>query len=117
MSKAKSWKIRIRHILEAIEEIQNYVHGLDQSDFYEDQKTFRAVERCFLIIGEAVKHIPEDIRGVYPYLPWRRMSDMRNFVVHEYDDVEHDILWKTIQIDLPPLKTALEKLLEDTKDE
>ena len=112
MSKHSNWIHRIEHILNAVRQIQKFTNGLDCSDFEEDEKTFRAVERCFEIIGEAVKHVPENIKKEYAHIEWRKMQDMRNVISHNYEDIIEETLWNTIQDNLPALKEQLEKLIE-----
>ena len=57
---------------------------MDLHSFAEDRKTVDAVVRNFTIIGEATKHIPEQVINENPQIAWREMGDMRNIVVHEY---------------------------------
>jgi uncharacterized protein with HEPN domain len=99
----KLWKYRITDILGSIKKIQNYVHQREFDDFEKDEKTIDAVIRNFIVIGEAARHVPDDIYAKYPNIPWRVMGDLRNFAVHEYWSVELSTIWKTIQDDLPPL--------------
>jgi uncharacterized protein with HEPN domain len=108
-----TWIMRVKHMINAIEKIQSYTQGMDEERFYQDQKTIDAVERNFEILGEASSHIPEDIQNQYSHIEWRKIKSMRNFVIHDYDDVEHDILWETIRQNLPDLKISLEKILEN----
>ncbi len=113
MSKHDNWEVRIRHIIEAIEKTQAYVSGISEAEFYEDERTMQAVERNFEIIGEATKYIPNDVKDKYVIIPWRKMSAMRNFIIHQYNDIEEHVLWNTVQKDLPPLLVQLKKLLEE----
>ncbi len=115
MSKHDNWEVRIRHIIEAIKKSQSYVADIDEEEFYEDERTMQAVERNFEIIGEATRHIPDNIKDKYTIIPWRKMSAMRNFIIHQYNDIEEHVLWNTVQKDLPPLLVQLEKLLEELK--
>ncbi len=115
MSKHDNWELRIGHIIEAIEKSQYYVSDINECEFYEDERTVQAVERNFEIIGEAAKHIPDDIKDKYPAVPWRKMSAMRNFIAHQYNEVEEHVLWNTIQKDLPPLLVQLKKISGELK--
>jgi uncharacterized protein with HEPN domain len=83
------------------------------SHFKADPKTIDAVVRNFIIIGEAASRLPEDVKNTHQDIPWRLMSDMRNFAVHEYWGVEVSTIWETILKDLPPLRRPLRALLED----
>ena len=91
------WKHRISDIIDSIQKIQQYVEEMEYDDFLKDAKTIDAVIRNFIIIGEAARHVPEDVSAKYPNIPWRVMGDMRNFAVHEYWGVEIPTIWKTIQ--------------------
>ena len=104
------WKYRIKDILEA-------VGKMEFEDFQKDEKTIDAVIRNFIVIGEAARHIPDDISAKYPNIPWRVMGDMRNFAVHEYWGVEMRTIWKTIRDDLPPLLPNLNQVIDSEKDE
>ena len=107
----EDWKERISHILLAIEEIQSFTRGMDFETFNEDDKTIRAVEMNFIIIGESATHIPDTIEEKYPQIPWHLMRSMRNRIAHVYFSVDNKILWETVQNDLPPLIPALAELL------
>lgn len=72
-------------------------NGLWVYEYFEDDgRTIDAVIRNFITIGEAAGHVPEEIVAQHPDVPWRLMSDMRNFAVHHYWGVEPTVLWKTI---------------------
>ena len=107
----RDWRDRIRDILEAIAEIQKFTLGMDYKTFKDDDKSIRAVEMNFIIIGEAANQIPEDIEEKYTAIPWSLMRAMRNRIVHVYFNVDEKLMWDTIQNDLPPLIPELEKLL------
>ena len=107
----ESWKERVAHIMLAIEEIQSFTRGMDFETFNRDDKTVRAVEMNFIIIGESATQIPNAIEEKYPHIPWHLMRAMRNRIVHVYFSVDNKILWETIQNDLPPLIPLLNELL------
>ena len=110
----RNWEIRIQDILDAILEINSFVHAMTFQEFISDIKTIRAVELNFVIIGEAVSSIPEDVQNMYQDVPWHLMRGLRNQLVHAYFSIAPKILWDTIEQDLPQLVTTLEKIL-DTK--
>ena len=107
----RDWRDRVRDILDAIFEIQRFVHGMDYETFKNDDKSIRAVEMNFIIIGEAANQIPEEIEERYSSIPWGLMRAMRNRIVHVYFRVDEKLMWETIQNDLPPLVPELEKLI------
>jgi len=81
-------------------------------DFQWDAKTQDAVLRNFGVIGEAVNHLPEGIREAHPEIPWPQMRGLRNLVIHEYFGINLEILWATVQENLPPLKDPLRAILD-----
>jgi len=84
---------------------------MDYEAFKEDDKSIRAVEMNFIIIGEAANQIPEEIEEKYTMIPWGLMRAMRNRLVHVYFKVDEKLMWEQIQNDLPALIPELEKLL------
>ena len=84
----RGWRDRIRDILDAIAEIQKFTRGMDFETFKDDDKSIRAVEMNFIIIGEAASQIPEKVEEKYPMIPWHLMHAMRNRIVHAYFEVD-----------------------------
>ena len=107
----KNVKERISHILLAIQEIQSFTQDMDFETFNEDDKTIRAVEMNFIIIGESATQISDQVEDQYPHIPWHLMRAMRNRIAHVYFSVDNAMLWDTLQNDLPPLIPELEKLI------
>jgi len=107
----RGWQERIQDILDAIAEIQAFTQGMDYASFRDDDKTIRAVELNFIIIGEVASQISVEIEEQHPEIPWQLMRAMRNRIVHAYFSVDLKLLWDTILNDLPPLVPLLEKLL------
>jgi uncharacterized protein with HEPN domain len=103
------------HIAEAIERARSYVQPLSDLHAFERNSLVQdAVVRNIEIIGEAVNHInrmaPEFI-AQHPELPWADMRDMRNVVIHAYFAVQLQVVWRTVQEDLPKLKQQIDQLL------
>ena len=88
-----------------------FAQGMDYKTFTKDEKSVYAVIRAVEIIGEATRNIPEEIQSKYKNIPWRDVSNMRNKLVHRYFGIDVEIIWKTIQEDLPDLITALEDII------
>jgi len=105
--------MRIQDILDAINKILVHTADLDLGAFIGDGWTVDAVLRNLTVIGEAARHVPDEVVAAHPDLPWSEMRDMRNIVVHEYFGVDPAIIWRTIREDLPPLVPQLEALLRD----
>jgi uncharacterized protein with HEPN domain len=107
----RSWQVRIEDILDAIDNIEHYVAGLDFDAFDADRKTVDAVERNLEIIGEATANLPDEVLARWPEVPWRYMKGVRNLLAHEYFGVDVGIIWQTIQEDLPAITPLLHKVL------
>jgi uncharacterized protein with HEPN domain len=107
----RDWRLRIEDILDAIERVQRHTAGQGLAAFLADEKTIDAVARCFGIVGEAARHVPDDVAAAHPELPWAEMRAMRSVLVHAYFDVTNETLWKTAHEDLPGLVGLLRQLL------
>jgi uncharacterized protein with HEPN domain len=99
-------------MLQSIEHITAYTQDITQSEFEADQKTIDAVLRNLEIIGEAARHVPENITTKSPDMPWDEMRAMRNIVIHEYFGVNLNIIWHTTQVNLPSIVDKLKELLK-----
>jgi uncharacterized protein with HEPN domain len=108
----RDWKLRVEDISLAIERIQRYTVGLTLEAFRTDDLRIDAVIRCLGIIGEAARHVPDDVQEKYPDVPWSEMRGIRNVVMHEYFGVVLEVVWQTIQEDLPPLVPRLTEILD-----
>ena len=106
----RNLQLYLNDIQQSIRKIQKYVKGYSYEKFIKDEKTIDAVIRNLSIIGEAGTRIPQKIQEKYPKLPWHEIIGMRNKVIHEYFGLNEEILWKTIQDDLPRLKKELSKI-------
>lgn len=88
-----------------------YVGEKSKEEFLRDTQCQDAVIRRFEIIGEASRRISDEIQSDFPDLPWGEMIGMRNIMIHEYDDVDIGIVWKTVKSDLPRLIEVMKEIL------
>lgn len=106
MSKALRVPDYLEHILQALERITRYTEGMDEPGFLASELVQDAVLRNIEILGEASKRILQVDPGFaarHADVPWQVMYTMRNRVSHGYDTVDLEIVWKSIQSDLPSL--------------
>jgi uncharacterized protein with HEPN domain len=107
----------LRDLLDAIEKVQSFIKGLEFEDFKKDDKAKFAVIRGLEIIGEATKHISEEVRIKHPEVPWKDMAGMRDVLIHDYFGIDEETVWITVKEKIPQLKPAIEKILSKLNDE
>jgi uncharacterized protein with HEPN domain len=113
----KSLILYYRDILVAIEKVQAYIAKINFETFETDLKTQDAVIRNLEIIGEAIKKIPPTIRDLEPNIPWKSYAGIRDIIAHYYFRVDLNAVWTTAKDDLPILKNAISRLLEEKEKE
>jgi uncharacterized protein with HEPN domain len=97
-------------ILGAARLVVTFKGDLDKPTFLQDLKTQSAILHQLLVLGEAVKRLSEGFRTSYPAIPWRMIAGMRDKLIHAYDAVDLEEVWKTVSIDIPYLITLLAPL-------
>lgn len=100
-------------ILESVEKIRRFTQGMSYDEFIDDPKTVDAVLRNFEVIGEATKNVPDDIRKEHADVPWSEMAGMRDKLIHGYATVELQIIWETVQKEIPALRTQIESVRDE----
>jgi uncharacterized protein with HEPN domain len=103
----------LEDILNRIARIERHVAGMDQEAFLLDDKTCDSVIRNLEVIGEAANRLPDDVRALQEEVPWRRIVGLRNRIVHEYFDVDLELVWEILRSELPELKTLLLALVDE----
>ncbi len=98
--------VYIKQILEAISKIESFTSGLEAAGFSKDQKTQSAVILQLLLIGEIAKKISSEGRSKID-LPWKEIAGFRDRAIHNYFEIDLDIVWQTLISDLPELKKKL----------
>ncbi|MCK5913570.1 MAG: DUF86 domain-containing protein [Desulfuromusa sp.] len=107
----KDDKVYLLHILEAIEQIEEYTADCDLARFLATRLIQDGVIRQTEIIGEATKNLSPETRLSEPKVPWKDIAGMRDKLIHQYFGVDLNAVWLTATEDLPALKTTINKLL------
>jgi len=102
-----------RHVLDAINTIEEYLQGVDEEHFKATRLLQDGTIREIEIIGEAVKNVSKDIRKSYPEVPWQDIAGMRDKLIHGYFGVDIEKVWDSAKEDLPVLKEQVKGILKD----
>ncbi len=107
----RDYAITLSHMRDHAREAMGLAQGRSREDLDDDRLLTLALTRLVEIVGEAAGRVPSDQRRKYSGIDWARIIGMRNRLIHEYDDVDLAILWRTVKQDLPELVTRIEKML------
>lgn len=102
-------------MLQAIERICRYTKGKNFEDFIADDMMYYAVVKNIEILGEASNMLTEEFRQEHPKTPWKQVNGMRNYIVHEYFQVDNNVVWDVITNDLPVLEQQIKEYLTEEK--
>lgn len=104
-------KMRLEHILEAIDRLQNHAGSLSREELESDVLRYYGIVKNIEIIGEAARMLSDDFKSAHPEVPWLSIANMRNFLVHEYFQVDSDTVWAVIHSDIVELKVNIVRYL------
>jgi len=111
----RDYKLYLEDILPAIRKIEKYTHGLAYQQFPKDELVLDAVIRNLEIIGEAARNLLQDIKKRSSAIEWKKLSGLRNILIHEYFGVDREILWDIVSNKIPELKKAITGSLSKKK--
>jgi uncharacterized protein with HEPN domain len=106
-------KVTLLQIRDFAHKAQSFCEGKTLPEIIQDWRDTLAFERSLELIGEAVKRLPIDLRDRYPTVPWKNFAGLRDRVSHGYETVDYQILWDTVEYDLPLLLRTVEQMLRD----
>ncbi len=107
-------EIYLRHIVDAVISIEEYLAGYSQAEFLVNGLLQAGVMRQLEIIGEAAKRVSAPTKSKLEILPWKVITGMRDKLIHDYFSVDLAAVWKTVQEDLPLLKSEINAFLTET---
>ena len=101
------------HMRQAVADARSFTEGMAQADFVQDKRTQQAVVMSLIVLGEAATKVMDQYSAFaeqHKQIPWRSMRGMRNRIAHGYFDINHEVVWDTVQTALPALEAQLNAL-------
>ena len=108
---SRDWRFYAEDILSCCAKVKRYIGDHTRESFIADERTFDAVVRNSEIIGEAAKHLPEEIREQHPEIPWRSVAGFRDVVAHAYFGLDDQAVWSVATTRLEALAVAARRIL------
>jgi uncharacterized protein with HEPN domain len=110
----RDYKLYLNDILTAIERIENYTYNINSYDEFSEQEMVQdAVIKNLMIIGEAVKKIPDEIKVKYPNNNWKNIAGFRDVLIHSYFKINLLIVWDVVENKLSHLKNDIKQMLKE----
>lgn len=109
----RDWRIPVRDMIGFCEEVLEHSEGMERAVFFADKRRCGATILSMQRIGEAATRIHREIRDANPQIPWRDIINARNHITHEYDRINENVVWATIQSGVPELLPKLRELVGD----
>lgn len=106
----RAWQFFLDDVIEFSRDAMDYTAGMDQQGFEGNKLIFDATLRKLELIGEAARHVPEEVRRLAPEIPWRQIIATRNRIIHGYLGIDNDTIWSIVRDDLPGLIEAAHAL-------
>jgi len=104
-------KVYLQHILDEIEFIRKTIENLNYDSFVESEIYTRAFSRSIKIIGEAVKNLSPSFRNENSDIDWKKISGMRDKLIHQYFSVDYDLIWDAVKNKLPAIEKSIKEIL------
>ena len=98
-------------IITAIQRIRRYTDGVSRASLEANDEKLSAILYQISIIGEATKRLSPSFRDAHPEIPWREITGMRNVIIHEYDQLDFDVIWDVVQTKLSALFSLIHPLI------
>lgn len=106
-------RLYLAHVRDSLMEVRAFVRDESYESFRENRMVQNAVLRSFEVVGEAARRVSAGFREAHPEVPWRLMGDFRNKLIHDYFDLDLEIIWKTATEDAPSLLRQIEEIIDE----
>jgi uncharacterized protein with HEPN domain len=103
-------------IIREMDRLEEFTGDSSFEEFRDDEKTIYACVRSLEVIGEAVKHVPLEFRRKYEDVPWQEIAGMRDVLIHGYFGVNVEVIWKTVNENIPTVKPVFKKMLDELRE-
>ncbi len=103
--------VYVGHMLDMSLQARDIFSGKDRSDYDQEIVLRLALTHLVQVIGEAAQQVTKEFQALHPQVPWREIIGMRHRIVHDYLNVDEDVVWEVVQNDLPRLVTILENII------
>ena len=104
-------RVRVAHMADAAEAVGQFIEGQERADLDRNRMLLFALVRAVEVLGEAASKVSVETRAEFPDVPWNAIVGMRNRLIHGYFDVDTEIVWKTVTVEVPVLRELLRRLL------
>ncbi len=108
----KTPKVYLYDIIESIGAIEEYIDGQSKENLLAERRLQDLVVRRLQIIGEAANRIPESVQKDHSEIPWQDIKGLRNVIIHDYAEIDFELVWDVIKKDLPKFKINARKMME-----
>ncbi len=105
---------RLEHMLLAIDRILRYTQGKTFQDMVTNDMMYYAVVKNIEIIGEAANMLTSDFQTAHSETPWKMVKGMRNYIVHEYFQIDNVVVWDVVTQELVPLRNDIQRYISET---
>ena len=108
----KTPKVYLYDIIDSIGMIEEYIADQSKEALLSERRLQDLIVRRLQIVGEASSRIPESLQKDHPEIPWQKIKGLRNVIIHDYAEIDFELVWEVIKKDLPELKDNAKKIME-----
>src|SRR5579871_1566708 len=110
-------RLYLEDMQQALERITRYLQRQTFDTFEQNELLVDGIVRNLELLGEAAKHVPQDIRSNHPSVPWTKIAGLRDILTHQYFAVDLQIIWDVVTNQVPTLRNAIRVMLEEEQDD